>query len=195
MSYCPTGKALKSSYLLLWVSRMHGIWPSMAILLHARLSSRWPAKPSPTRRRRCIPLQRHCRSWPPRHPLRHRRLLELHKSVLNRPDQLRVEHGPCVKRSGHRLRPRLEHLLHPPPDIGVRHRVRFHIRLEEVPAEVEGIRGADILDDRVEHVQCGEFLIRCGLRMCQRYALHPKVKEGSRFVASSCQYVMLVVSP
>lgn len=59
--------------------------------------------------------------------------------------------GTC--RTRNRLAPRLQHLLELSAHVGVDLRIRVHESLVQVPAEVDSVGTADILDYGIENIQ------------------------------------------
>lgn len=86
-----------------------------------------------------------------------------HQGILDGPDEFVRENGPRVHRARYRILPRSQHLLHLLADARVHHGIRLHKRLEEIAAKVERVRRADILHNRVQHVQSRKLLAGRGL--------------------------------
>jgi hypothetical protein len=76
----------------------------------------------------------------------------LDQSVLDRTHNIRWKHRPGINRTGHRLLPRLQHLIHLAPGRMVDERVGIHEDLIELPAKEQGVRSSNILDDGVQNV-------------------------------------------
>lgn len=134
---------------------------------------------SHSRWRRGFAVGRHPRSRPSRElSLRHHSRLCPHQGVFYRTDQVGREDGSRVHRSRNRLLPRLEHLFHPLACGIVDDRVGFHEGFKEVSAEIQRIWRANILHDRVEDVECGQFLAWSRLAVGQRFV--PSTAERIR---------------
>ena len=76
---------------------------------------------------------------------------------VGRKDRTRV-HG-----FGHRLLPRAEQALHGLAGALLHDEIGVHEGAVQVAAEVDGVGGADIFDDRVEHIERGELPFRARL--------------------------------
>lgn len=79
--------------------------------------------------------------------------LGLDQGVLNWTCEFRWEHGSRVHRTGHRLFPGLQHLIHLSPNTGINQSICFHEGRVELPTKEQGIWRADILDDGIEDVE------------------------------------------
>lgn len=63
------------------------------------------------------------------------------------------EDGSGRQRPGHGLTPGLQHFLELPSNVAIDLRVCVHVRLIEIATEIHGVWRADILDDRIKHIQ------------------------------------------
>lgn len=92
-----------------------------------------------------------------------RRGSRLDKSILNWPCSLWAEHRPRVHGSGYWFLPCLEHLVHLPPCAIINGGVCVHESRVEAAAKVDCVGGANVLDNRVEEVEGGQFSLRSNL--------------------------------
>lgn len=76
-----------------------------------------------------------------------------YESILNGPDNFGWEDWSMIHRAGHWLLPRLQQVVHGSSrrDVTVT-AIRLHERAEQVAAQVDGIRSANILDNAIKHV-------------------------------------------
>ena len=61
------------------------------------------------------------------------------------------------QRSRHRLTPGFQHFLELPSNVAIDLGVCVHVRLIEIATEIHGVRRANVLDDRIEHIQCRQL--------------------------------------
>lgn len=77
----------------------------------------------------------------------------LDECTLDAASDLGGKHGTSVEGTRNRLLPRLQHLIQLASSLRIDQRVRIHEGLIQVPSQEQGVRGTDILDDRVNYIQ------------------------------------------
>jgi hypothetical protein len=79
--------------------------------------------------------------------------LRLDESILNVASGLWREDWPSLHGLGNGILPRPEQAFHGFSGVRVYHGVGIHKRPVEIPAQIDGVRSADVLDNRVQYIE------------------------------------------
>ena len=108
---------------------------------------------------------------------------KLSQCILNVLRHIGLEHRTRVHRLGHRHLPRLQQAFHTLAGALIHDKIRLHEGLVQIPANIDGIWGSDILDNGIEHVEGWKLIFRaCLHHVSHQYKRHKRKKRKVRWM-------------